>query len=90
MLILAWAASGILIFGESARISTKGKMHVWRVKNPVPHKTKKAIYGIARPLKSLLKFYIKNISFGLGTMYVHWLAPFYRFLQLQRLNTSAQ
>ena len=42
-------------------------MHVWRVKNPVAHErysNSNNNYGIGKPLK----FYINNISFGLGTM----------------------
>ena len=51
MLILAWLASRILIFGDSAHIYDKrDKMHVWRVKNPVPHTTTyKAIMASESP-----------------------------------------
>ena len=67
MLILAWLACGILIFGESARayIWQKGQnARLAGKKICAPVDNLRSNYGIGKPLK----FCIKNISFGLVTM----------------------
>jgi len=67
MLIPAWTVYRILIFGESARayIRQKGQNARLAVKKScAQHDNLQSNYGIGKPLK----FYIKNISFGLDTM----------------------